>query len=221
MVPIDASLIPRMVQDFRVIDTEGTPLLREVAVYDSRGLLILEARVRDQDDSYFAADLVRPLPDLLRDLRSLLQGYRLVAHNAAHDRGVIEASFRALGLNPPHLDWLCTLEMAQKLHPGLDSYALAALCDQLDVSEEPFCRDQAHLAAYDARFTYLLYRHLQRDQHCRHLVDAQTRSTAPGLIPRSRCLRMTARSTRPRFSGSHRFCVRLQQTPTSNPRGQS
>lgn len=172
MVPIDASLIPRMVQDFRVIDTEGTPLLREVAVYNSRGLLILEARVPDQDDSYFAADLARPLPELLRDLRSLLQGYCLVAHNAAHDRGVIEASFRANGLNPPHVDWLCTVEMAQKLHPGLDSYALAALCDQLAVGEEPFCRDQAHLAAYDARFTYLLYRHLQRDQHCRHLADA-------------------------------------------------
>lgn len=161
-----------MDQDFRVIDTEGTPVMREVAVYDSRGQLILEARVPDQDDSYFAADLGRPLPDLLRDLRSLLQGYRLVAHNAVHDRAVVEASFRACGLNPPHLDWVCTVEMAQQLHPGLDSYGLAALCDRLEVGEEPFCRDQAHLAAYDARFTYLLYRHLQQDQHCRNLVDA-------------------------------------------------
>lgn len=163
---------PGMNQDFRVIDTEGSPVLREVAVYDSRGELILEARVPDGEDSYFAADLSRPLPSLMRDLRQLLQGYRLVAHNASHDKGVLESSFQACGLNPPHLDWLCTVELAQELHPGLESYALAALCDELGIGEEPFCRDQAHLAAYDARFTYLLYRHLQRDEHCRQLVQA-------------------------------------------------
>lgn len=162
----------RMTQDFRVIDTEGNPILREVAVYDSRGRLILESWVPAEQDSYFTADLARPLPDLMRELRSVLQGYPVIAHNASHDQSVLEASFNECGLNPPRLDWRCTLEMARDLHPGLESYALGALCDQLGVGEEPFCRDQAHLAAYDARYTYLLYRHLQRDQLCRHLSDA-------------------------------------------------
>lgn len=158
--------------DFRVIDTEGHPVLREVAVIDSHGQLLYEARTSDQEESYYAADLVRPLPDLLGDLRGLLQGHQVVAHNALHDRGVLEASFRSCALNPPHLDWICTLDLAQALHPGLDSYALAALCDQLSIGAEPFCRDAAHLAAYDARYTYLLFRHLQRVQHCRRLIDA-------------------------------------------------
>lgn len=158
-----------MTQDFRVIDTEGTPVLREVAVYSSRGELLLEARVPDEEDSYFAADLVRPLPDLLRELRHLVDGYRVVAHNAVHDRGVLEASFQTCGLNPPQLDWDCTLTLAQDLHPQLESYALGSLCDQLGVAEEPFCRDQAHRAAYDARYTYSLYRALQREQLCRQL----------------------------------------------------
>lgn len=161
-----------MDQDFRVIDTEGTPVLREVAVYTSRGELLLEARVPDHNDSYFTADLARPLPDLLRELRPLLEGYRLVAHNAAHDRAVLEASFRSCGLNPPPLEWDCTMAMAQSLHPQLESYALAPLCDDLGVAEEPFCRDQAHQAAYDARYTYFLYRSLQRDEHCRRLTHA-------------------------------------------------
>jgi hypothetical protein len=159
-------------EDFLVIDTEGAPILREVALVDARGELRLEARTPQSDDSYHSVDLIRPLPDLLRELRALLRGHRLVAHNASHDRAVLQASYQSCGLEPPVLDWLCTKELAQRLHPGLDSHALAALCDQLGVGAEPFHRDGAHQAAYDARFTYLLYRHLRRDQHCRRLAEA-------------------------------------------------
>ena len=159
-----------MSPDFLVIDTEGAPILREVAVVDSHGELLLELYTPEQADSYHSSDLVRPLPDLLKDLRNLLRGRRVVAHNAAHDSTVLSASFEACGLNPPVLDWHCTVTMAQALHPALESYALAALCDQLGVGSEPFSRDAAHQAAYDARFTYLLYRHLQRDQLSRRLA---------------------------------------------------
>jgi len=159
--------------DLRVIDTEGTPVLREVAVLDGRGQLLYEARTLDEDAEYYAADLIRPLPELLRDLRQQLQGYRVVAHNAPHDSGVLAASFEACGLQPPALDWHCTLELAQQLHPGCASFALGPLCDELQVGSEPFCRDAAHQAAYDARFTYRLYRRLQRDQHSRRLAGQQ------------------------------------------------
>ncbi len=155
--------------DFLVIDTEGAPILREVAVVDSHGELLLELYTPEQADSYHSSDLVRPLPDLLKELRFLLRGRRLVAHNASHDSAVLRASFEACGLTPPVLDWHCTVAIAQALHPALESYALAALCDQLGVGSEPFSRDAAHQAAYDARFTYLLYRHLQRDQLSRRL----------------------------------------------------
>ena len=143
-----------------------------MALVDARGELRLEARTPQSDDSYHCVDLIRPLPDLLRELRALLRGRRLVAHNASHDRAVLQASYQSCGLEPPVLDWLCTKELAQRLHPGLDSHALAALCDQLGVGAEPFHRDGAHQAAYDARFTYLLYRHLRRDQHGRRLAEA-------------------------------------------------
>ena len=158
--------------DFLVIDTEGAPILREVAVVDARGELLLEAFTPDQGDCYHSNDLVRPLPDLLRELRLLLRGRQLVAHNAGHDSAVISASFEDCGLIPPVLDWLCTVEMAQQLHPGLPSYSLGALCDQLGVGSEPFSPDAAHQAAYDARFTQRLFHHLQRDQLCRRLAQA-------------------------------------------------
>lgn len=171
MISAALSLEPHA-DDLRVIDTEGTPILREVAVFNGHGQLLYEARTPDEDGEYFAADLIRPLPELLRDLRQLLQGHRVVAHNAPHDSGVLAASFEACGLQPPALDWQCTLKLAQRLHPGSASYALGPLCDALELGSEPFCRDAAHLAAYDARYTYLLYRHLQRVEHSRRLADA-------------------------------------------------
>jgi len=158
--------------DLRVIDTEGTPILREVAVLNGHGQLLYEARTPDEQGEYYNADLARPLPELMRDLRQLLQGHPVVAHNAAHDSGVLTASYEACGLQPPALDWRCTLELAQRLHPDQPSYGLGELCDALSVGSEPFCRDAAHQAAYDARFTYLLYRQLQRDQHSRRLAEA-------------------------------------------------
>jgi Cdc6-like AAA superfamily ATPase len=161
-----------MSTEFCVLDTEGSPILREVAVVDERGQLIFEARTPGEEDSYFSQDLVRPLPDLLRELRDLLRNRQVVAHNAAHDRAVLEASYSACGLQPPILQWLCTWELAQSLHHDLDSHTLGALCDRLGIGDEPFHRDAAHQAAYDARFTYLLFRRLQRDQLCRRLGDA-------------------------------------------------
>ncbi|MEB3199618.1 MAG: hypothetical protein VKK62_03690 [Synechococcaceae cyanobacterium] len=156
----------------RILDTEGSPLLRQVAVLDGRGQLLYEAQVEDPQAEYYAADLIRPLPELLRDLRERLQGCVVVAHHASHDQAILSNSFQHCGLNPPKLEWQCTLEMAQELHPDLGSYGLGSLCDALAVGEEPFRRDAAHQAAYDARFTYLLYRHLQRDQHSRRLTQA-------------------------------------------------
>ena len=162
-----------MSTEFCVLDTEGSPTLREVAVVNERGHVSFEARTPRDDDSYYSQDGVRPLPDLLRELGDVLRDRRIVAHKASHDRSVIEASFSSCSLNPPALQWECTWELAQTLHPGLDSYALGALCDQLRVGSKPFQHDAAHQATYDARFTYLLFRHLRRDQLCRRLADAQ------------------------------------------------
>ena len=71
-VPKEALLVGQssrlpMGPEFCVLDTEGAPSLRETAVVDARGQRIFEARIPSEEDSYHAQDLVRPLPDLLRD----------------------------------------------------------------------------------------------------------------------------------------------------------
>lgn len=84
--------------ELRVIETAGTPVLREVVVLDGHGQLVYEERTADEDGESYAADLERALPELLRDLSQLLQGHCVIAPNAPHDSGVLAASFEACGL---------------------------------------------------------------------------------------------------------------------------
>lgn len=156
-------------QEFVVLDTEGTPTLREVAVFNYRGQLLYEARTPQEGD-YYAADLARSLPEILRQLSPLLAGKIIVAHNADHDRQILLNSYAEVGLAAPAMQFECTCDLARSLHFGLESYNLGYLCDVLEVSPEPFSRDQAHQAAYDARYTYYLYRTLKRSQLAKTLA---------------------------------------------------
>ncbi|WP_334191167.1 AAA family ATPase (plasmid) [Synechococcus elongatus PCC 11801] len=156
-------------REFVVLDTEGTPTLREVAVFNHRGQLLYEARTPQEGD-YYAADLARSLPEILRQLSSLMAGKIIVAHHADHDRQILLNSYAEVGLAAPEMQFECTYNLARSLHFGLESYNLGYLCDVLEVSPEPFSRDQAHQAAYDARYTYYLYRTLKRSQLAKTLA---------------------------------------------------
>ena len=122
---------------FLVLDTEGNPNLKQVAVFDSQGKSIYEAHVSDEHASYYASDLVRPLNEILSELKSLMKGNRLVAHNAIYDAQVIRNSFLECGLKNQDFEWECTYELAKDLYPGLETYALGPLCDQLERLVEP------------------------------------------------------------------------------------
>jgi DNA polymerase III epsilon subunit-like protein len=85
-----------------------------------------------------AAELVHGIPlrelerePLWRDkaagLASWLQGRVLVAHNAAFDRRMLEAELRRAGVEVPEVEWVCTREVAKKLHPKA-SHKLDAMC---------------------------------------------------------------------------------------------
>jgi DNA polymerase-3 subunit epsilon len=103
------------------------------------------------------AGLVRGKPafdSLLPDLRTLLDGAVLVAHNVAFDGNFLASAFRRVG-TPWDGEKLCTLRMARRLIPGLHSYRLDSLCAFLG-----FTFVQRHRAGPDAEATLHLLRHL-------------------------------------------------------------
>jgi DNA polymerase-3 subunit epsilon len=82
----------------------------------------------------------------------------MIAHNAAFDRGFINAELARAGrgATPDHR-WVCTLQLAQKRYPGMHN-SLDALCRRYSVSLTE--RDK-HGALLDARLLAAVYLELK------------------------------------------------------------
>ena len=103
------------------------------------------------------AALVRGEPTfdrLVPELKQLLEGAVVVAHNATFDCNFLSNAFKRAGLS-----WsgepLCTLRLARRLMPGLHSYRLDSLCAVLG-----FTFVQRHRAGPDADATLQVLQHL-------------------------------------------------------------
>ena len=153
---------------FFVIDTEGHPLLTEVALIDDTGQLVYEACTPETQRPN-TAPLVQPLADILTQVSHLTRGATLVAHHRQHEQTVLRASYQSLGLTSPPWRFRCTYELSHSCFPERTNNSLEALAQDLELGEVPFQSGQAHTAAYDARYTYYLYRRLQREQHRQRL----------------------------------------------------
>jgi DNA polymerase III subunit epsilon len=91
---------------------------------------------------------------VLPDLRRLVDGAVVVAHNASFDCNFLSSAFARAG-TPWQGERLCTLRLARRLLPGLHSYRLDSLCAFLG-----FSFVQRHRAGPDAEATLSLLQHL-------------------------------------------------------------
>ena len=82
----------------------------------------------------------------------------VVAHNAAFDRGFINAELERLGRKPiPDGRWTCTYELAKTRFPGMYN-SLDALCKRFKIS---LAEREKHGALIDTRLLALVYLELQ------------------------------------------------------------
>ena len=150
--------------DFIVIDTEGRRELKEMAIVNRHGKLIYEA-FNQEHPEYSQRGLVnKPLKQILSDFKAIAANKTLVFHNAEHDLKVLKKSFSKANLPKPNYSQIyCTFKQARK-SLVFSSYSLEYLAKKLNlkVEQKYFNRDRAHVARYDAQFTYQLYLALQR-----------------------------------------------------------
>lgn len=167
--------------DFLVVDTEGRNELKEIAIINSTGELIYEALVRENSDSddspiyptnNLAVDCL-PLEDVLSNFTRLSQNKTLVFHYAKHDLKVLRNSFKKVDFTWCQLDVQCTYQGAMIQFPNLPSYSLEYLSKKLNlqVNNRYFNPQQAHIARYDAQFTYQLYTKIRQQMTINKLAD--------------------------------------------------
>lgn len=147
-------------QDFLVIDTEGNPLLTEIAIVNSVGKVIYFTEIKQK---YKIQPHAKPLIQVLQEVSNLIQNKTLVFHYAEHDLKVLTNSFKNQAIILPRFPSQCSWELAKKHLPNQKSYALDYLSQKLGlkVDNKYFNPNQAHSARYDALFTYQLYSYLR------------------------------------------------------------
>ena len=67
------------------------------------------------------------------EIKSLFETNPVIAHNASFDMNVLTGLFKYYHIPKPNLKYFCTLEIARKTWPGLDSYSLGKLSRHLNI----------------------------------------------------------------------------------------
>lgn len=160
--------------DFVVIDTEGNPELREIAILDSKGEMIYHAFSEDHPENKNQRVNIKPLSEILQHFQNLVQGKVAVFHYAEHDLKVLTHSCNKAGITWQDVPAKCSWELAKQQFPGLESYALNYLSRQLNikVDNKIFNPELAHAANYDAAYTYELYLKLKQQDLRKILQEA-------------------------------------------------
>lgn len=89
------------------------------------------------------------------DFSAMLEGRMVLAHNAGFDISVLRACLDEAGIDHPDLEYACTLSLARKAYPGLDSYRLPIVADRcgFDLEAHHDALSDAVACAAIARYT--------------------------------------------------------------------
>lgn len=121
------------------------------------------------------------LSELWSEIEDFIGGRPLVAHNAAFDMAVLKGSAYANEIKLPNYEYYCTLCIARRILPGLSSYRLSALADEVLQLEY-----NAHVASDDAYvcgklFSRLFKGHMHDNEQFEYFL-AQQRINYPKLL---------------------------------------
>ncbi|MEA1897745.1 MAG: exonuclease domain-containing protein [Bacteroidota bacterium] len=179
---------------YTIIDIETTggrpqfDKITEIAIYVHDGNKItdkFESLVNpEQTIPYFITgltgitnEMVEDAPrfyELAKTIIELTEGNVFVAHNASFDYGFIREEFKNLGYTFKR-DILDTVKLSRRLIPGLRSYSLGKLCDEVNIQ----IKDR-HRAAGDALATVKLFELLLSLDQSKKLFQKQA---LPDLHP--------------------------------------
>lgn len=106
------------------------------------------------------------MEEVLPEYLEFLGNGILTAHNLSFDKGFLDAELNRVGRGPLSNETLCTVRLARRLLPGLDSKGLSRLAQFYDIRV-----DGRHRALGDAEATSIVLRRFLRQLDFEHEID--------------------------------------------------
>ncbi len=125
-------------------------------------------------------DMVMDAPsfeELIPEIERLTKGCIFVAHHVHFDYTFVRNEFERFGKSF-NRNKLCTVRLSRKLIPGLPSYSLGRLCNQLGIQHE-----NAHRAMGDLKATVLLFEKLLGLDRNNYIQSASKRNSGEVILP--------------------------------------
>ncbi|NND61879.1 MAG: GIY-YIG nuclease family protein [Flavobacteriaceae bacterium] len=129
-------------------------------------------------------DMLRNAPkfyEVAKRIIEITEGCIVVAHNAQFDNRILTTEFDRLGY-AFEKETLCTVELAQKLIPGMSSYSLGKLTRQLGIPISDRHRAQGDAMATVELFKLLLNKDLEKEIITKHIRTDPKRHLEPKLL---------------------------------------
>lgn len=109
-------------------------------------------------------DSAPPVRRVMRQLLEFIGTTPVVAHGARFDEEFFRLECLRLGIAPPQEPFICSMQLARRLHPEMPCHALGALSHELKLTR----RGTAHRAPADAEVTAELMLRLGHEIDARH-----------------------------------------------------
>jgi DNA polymerase-3 subunit epsilon len=97
-----------------------------------------------------------PATKVIPELLKFIGKDALAAHNASFDEKFLQAESQRLGLTSQHSGLICSVKLARRVFPGLDSYSLGRLAASLGIR----FKGNAHRAEADSEVASALMLHI-------------------------------------------------------------
>lgn len=110
-------------------------------------------------------------------LYAMLEGKVFIAHNVNFDFSFLKKEFGLVGMNFNNKR-LCTVRLSKKIIPGLHSYSLGKLCDQLGIRIK-----NRHRAAGDAQATVKLFELLKSRDTNEFITLSLKKTSREAVLP--------------------------------------
>ncbi|WP_392419903.1 exonuclease domain-containing protein [Capnocytophaga canis] len=113
--------------------------------------------------------------EVAKRIIEITQDCVIVAHNASFDYRILQTEYRRLGYDFSRTT-LCTVELAQRLIPGKESYSLGKLARSLGIPVS-----ERHRACGDALATVKLFKYLLEKDSKKEIITTYLKSNAPTI----------------------------------------